>query len=389
MADSKLKICLVGVGMIGRIHAQSYVRHNDKFDLYVCDANNDVARTAGMDYGAVAVFDDYEEVLSSPDIEAVDICLPHHLHAKTAIAGLEAGKHVLLEKPYANSLAEADAITDAAEKTGLVIAISENFRFEPAIKRATEIIELGAIGKPFLITIQEMSYTVELTSHMAAYDWRRLESTGGGGVLFDRGVHLMATVNQLGGPVRSVYAKEQSPAKIWEVDETSVVTMVHDNSIVTSLIHSWNVRSAPYTPCMAVYGSEGSIFEIPEKRVPGHGPFEIGGLVVYSAKNPDFQAPKDDDLFNGAKLYVKEYLNAEVPDDVLARTLARGIHIDIVSEFGAYSVYDESILDFLACVRTGKKPHGGPDEARADIELVFAAYESAKSGMPVTLPLKG
>ena len=218
MANKKVKLCLVGCGMIGRIHAQACQKHRDDIELYVCDLDGEVARTTAEEFGAAGFFDSYEKVLSDSDIEAVDLCLPHHLHASTTLSAFEAGKHVLLEKPIANSLAEADSIIKAAGKSGLVLAVSENFRFEPGINRALEIMGRGDIGKPFLIQIQEMSFGIEVTSHMKACDWRRRKDTGGGGVLFDRGVHLMAIINQLGGKVQSVYAQTRCPAGLWEVD---------------------------------------------------------------------------------------------------------------------------------------------------------------------------
>lgn len=387
MAKERLRLCLVGCGMIGRIHAQACQKLSEHIELYVCDLDEEAARRVADECSAEGVFTDYESALADERIEAVDLCLPHHLHEPTALAAFEAGKHVLLEKPIANSLAQADSMIEASEEAGLVFAVSENFRFEPAIRRAIEIIERGDIGKPFLVMIQEMSFTVELTAHMRAYDWRRRESTGGGGVLFDRGVHLMAIINQLGGPVRSVYALTRRPANVWEVDETSVVTFTHESGIVTNLIESWNIRSAPPAPMMAVHGTEGSIIEAPEKRLPGHSPFEMGGLVVYSSKREEFQIQPDEDLLQDARLYLKMALGAEVPDDVLRRSLAKGSQIDIVGEFGAYNVYEESIMDFAQCVRTGKRPHVGGRDGRADVELVFAAYESARTGQPVMLPL--
>ncbi len=388
MAQKKLKVCLVGCGMIGRVHAQAYQKLGERFELYVCDADSGVAQAVKEEFEARGVFRSYEEALSDSAIEAVDLCLPHHLHAEAALSAFAAGKHVLLEKPIANSLAEADSITEAAQKAGLVLAVSENFRFEPGIRRAAEIIERGDIGTPFLIVVQEMEFTVELNAHMRAYDWRRRKSTGGGGVLFDRGVHLMATVNQLGGPVRTVYALTRTPAKVWDVDETSVVTCIHESGVITNLIESWNIRSAPHTPFMAVYGTEGSIIECPDKRLPGHGPFEIGGLIVYSARERGFQSPVEPSRFDDAKLYLNMVMNHRVPDDVLKRALARGVLVDLISEFSNYSVYESSIMDFAECVRTGRKPHVGGLQARTDIELVFASYESARLGQPVNLPLK-
>jgi len=389
MEGEKLRLCVVGCGMIGRIHAQAAARHREDIHLHLCDVDARRAEALAGEVEAAGVYGSYERVLSDPVIDAVDLCLPHHLHASATTSAFEAGKHVLLEKPLANSLAEADSMIEASRKAGLVFAVAENFRYEPAIRRAAEIIGRGDIGEPFLLLVQEMSFFVEVTTLIKAYDWRRKESTGGGGVLFDRGVHLMAAVNQLGGPVRTVYALTRSPAAAWEVDETAVVICVHQSGLVTNLIQSWNARSAARSPFLAIYGTEGSIVEIPEKRRPGHAPFEIGGLSVYSVGKSEFQTPTDAALLEGTGHYMRAVLDASVPVDALERTLARGTTLDIGEEFYTYDVYEAAITDFLECVRTGKRPHVEPLDARADIELVFASYQSARTGQPVALPLTG
>ena len=176
MTEEKIKLCLVGCGTIGRVHGHACLKHRDDIELYLCDSNEELALTAKEEFGAEDIFTTYEQVLSNSDICAVDLCLPHHLHAQAAISAFEAGKHVLVEKPIANSLAEADSIIEAGRKAGRVLAVSENFRFEPGIQRAVRIIERGDIGNPFLIVVQELNFSVEITSIMPAYDWRRRES---------------------------------------------------------------------------------------------------------------------------------------------------------------------------------------------------------------------
>jgi predicted dehydrogenase len=186
-----------------------------------------------------------------------------------------------------------------------------------------------------------------------------------------------------------VYGLTRSPAGAWETDETAVVSCVHESGMITNLLQSWNARSAPVVPFVAIYGTEGSIVEVPEKRRPGHAPFEIGGLCVYSARRREFQTPTDAALLEGAGLYMKTVLNASVPAAALERTLARGATLDIGEEFYDFNVYEAAITDFHECIRTGKRPHVDPLDARADIELVFASYQSARTGQPVHLPLAG
>ncbi|HDP80775.1 MAG TPA: Gfo/Idh/MocA family oxidoreductase [Spirochaetes bacterium] len=381
----KKSLCLVGCGMIGHVHAAEYLNHRDRVDLYICDVDKELAKESAARYQAAGVFKSLDEALADPKLDAVDICLPHHLHYRSAMSALEAGKHVFIEKPLANSLKEADAIIDKTGETGLTLAVLENFRYEPAVERAVALMKQGVIGEPFMITIHEISYAIEMTSRMKTYRWRMDGSTGGGGILLDRGVHLMAMANRLGGPVESVYAVTRCPDKKWEVDETSVLTLVHKNGIVTTIILSWNVRTPPAVPMMAVYGNGGSIVEVPEKRLPGHLQFEIGEIRVFSEQVKDYYRGVDPAVIKGVQEYMKNLGNDHIPDESVEKSFATGVAMDIVEEFAGYNVYNEAIKDFLDCLYTGRAPRVGGKEARADIALVFAAYESARTGLPVSI----
>ncbi len=387
MKKKKLAICLIGYGMIGHVHAEEYEKHRDEIDLFFCDTDRGRLKKAEEDHGPAGVFTDYDEVLKRDDIDAFDISLPHHLHHETVLAALEAGKHVFLEKPIANSLTEADDMIRKAEERGLVLAVLENFRYEPGVNRARELMDAGVIGEPFMVNIHELSFAIEMTSQMKTYQWRMKEATGGGGILFDRGVHLMAMANRLGGPARSVYAVTRRPDNKWDVDETSVITLVHENGIVTNVIESWNVRNPPRVPMMAVYGNRGSIVEVPEKRLPGHRQFEIGGISVYSETDERFHSTVSTDVIKGVQAYMKTLGEDEIPAESVEKTFSKGTAIDLATEFDGYNVYNEAIKDFLECVKTGKKPRVSGADARSDIELVFAAYDSARTGELVELPL--
>ncbi len=384
----KTALCLVGYGMIGHVHAEEYGNHRDDIDLYICDTDRGRREKAQEAHDPAGVFTDFDEVLKRVHIDAVDISLPHHLHHEAVLAALKAGKHVFLEKPIANSLSEADDMIRKAEERGLVLSVLENFRYEPGVDRARELMGAGVIGEPFMVNIHELSFAIEMTSRMKTYQWRMKEATGGGGILFDRGVHLMAMANRLGGPVRSVYAVTRRPDNKWEVDETSVITLVHENGIVTNIIESWNVRNPPRVPLMAVYGNRGSIVEVPEKRLPGHRQFEIGEIAVYSETDGRFHSTVSGDVIQGVQAYMKTLGEDEIPAESVEKTFSKGTSIDITTEFDGYNVYNEAIKDFLECVKTGKKPRVSGADARSDIELVFAAYESARRGEPVQLPLR-
>jgi predicted dehydrogenase len=375
----------VGCGMIGHVHAKQWGNNRDRADLYVCDLDATLAGRIAAENGAAGTFKTIDEALTDERIDALDICLPHHLHYGAAMKAFAAGKHVFMEKPIANSLAEADAMTDKAAASGLVLAVLENFRYEPGVVRAAGLMAAGVIGEPFMINIHELSGYIDMLACMKTYEWRMKADTGGGGILFDRGVHLMAMANMLGGPVKSVYAATRRPDKKWDVDEASIVTLTHKNGIMTNVILTWNARIAPSVPMMAIYGNAGSIIETPEKRLPGHLQFEIAEIRVFSEKVKDYYRGVDPALICGIKEYMKNLGDDELPDEVVEKTFASGVTIDIVEEFAGYNVYSEAMKDFIECLDTGKPPRVGGRDARSDIELVFASYESARTGQAVVL----
>ncbi len=385
MAKNRYGICLTGCGMIGHVHAKQWRSHKDRVDLYVCDLDAALAGRIAAENGAAGIFKTMDEALTDKRINALDICLPHHMHYGAAMQAFAAGKHVFIEKPIANSLSEADAMTEKATASGLVLAVLENFRYEPGVIRASELMAAGVIGEPFMINIHELSGYIDMLACMKTYEWRMKKETGGGGILFDRGIHLMAMANMLGGPVASVYAATRRPDKKWDVDEASIVTLTHKNGIMTNVILTWNARIAPSVPMMAVYGNAGSIIETPEKRLPGHLQFEIAEIRVFSEKVKDYYRGIDPALICGIKEYMKNLGDDELPDAVVEKTFAAGVTMDIVEEFAGYNVYSEAMKDFIECLDTGKPPRVGGREARSDIELVFAVYESAQTGQAVIL----
>ena len=116
------------------------------------------AAAARARWGADRDGTDYRGALADPEVDAVSLCLPHDLHAPVAIAAARAGKHVLVEKPLADSLAAADAAIAAAEEAGVVLMVAENVRFNPLFQRIRELLEAQAIGKPATFQLTRECY---------------------------------------------------------------------------------------------------------------------------------------------------------------------------------------------------------------------------------------
>lgn len=140
----RIRVAIIGCGGISRGHARGYLQSPDLFEVVACcDERGELAEERAQQLGAKFVTADYREVIASDDVDAVDICLPHHLHAEVAIAAAQAGKHVLVEKPIANTLDEANAMIEAAKKSGVVLMVAHNERYMPVYRKAKELVEQG------------------------------------------------------------------------------------------------------------------------------------------------------------------------------------------------------------------------------------------------------
>ena len=128
---SKIKVCIVGCGRIATLNVLGYKDNPDAEVYAVCDIDEQRAMEAAGEWGAAKVYTSYEEALKDPQIDMVDLLVPHHLHCSMTIMGCEAGKHVSVQKPMAMSVKEADMMIASAKKAGVKLKVYENFVFYP------------------------------------------------------------------------------------------------------------------------------------------------------------------------------------------------------------------------------------------------------------------
>ncbi|RMF20287.1 MAG: gfo/Idh/MocA family oxidoreductase [Deltaproteobacteria bacterium] len=183
---------MVGCGRIADVECLGYLDH-PKAEIYAtCDAREEVAQRRADEWGAKKAYTDIVQVLEDPNVDAVEILTPHHLHAEQAVAALDAGKHVSLQKPPARTIEEFDRIAAAAERSGRIFRVLENYMYYPPHVRAKELIEEGAIGMPLSVRLKtaagrpDAGWPVEPSS----WEWRLdRERCGGGQMTFDHGYH--------------------------------------------------------------------------------------------------------------------------------------------------------------------------------------------------------
>jgi predicted dehydrogenase len=255
----RVGIGIIGTGAIGTWgHFPGYLEIPDRARVVaLCDKNpSSTARI--LDKVDAKTYTDYRELLKDPSVDAVDICLPHYLHGRVAVAALEAGKHVIVEKPFATTLADADAAVSAARKTGLKLMVAENMRFVKAYEVARQYLDRGAIGD----ICYARGYTggSEVQHLMEPNNWYAKSSESGGGVMLDSGVHIFYLFRWLVGEMKSVYCVTTRFLSNLPTDvEDNAAGVVRFANGATGTFAFSNTTESPWTETLELYGTKGSI----------------------------------------------------------------------------------------------------------------------------------
>ena len=198
--DNHLRIGIIGSGFVSRfVHIPGFQLCPGVEVAIVCDATRDVAEAAAQTFGIPATSTDYRDVLQDPNVEAVVIATPNHLHHRMALDALAAGKHVLCEKPLAMNLAEAEEMASAARRSGRVHLVSFVYRFVPAMRYLKYLVDGGHLGTILHFRAQWLQCTPN-----KKFSWRSESRQSGSGVVGDEGSHLIDFARHLVGEITAV-----------------------------------------------------------------------------------------------------------------------------------------------------------------------------------------
>ncbi len=238
---TKLKIGVIGCGSIAQHRHLPEYQMNQQVELVaVCDINEERARQVAEKYG-VKAYTNYEELLQSGEVEAVSVCTPNYLHAPISIAALQAGVHVLCEKPMATSSEEAEAMIEAAKQSGKKLMIAHNQRFVPSHQKAKQIIESGDIGKIYSFRTAFGHGGPEGWSADGKEGWFFKKEQAFIGAMGDLGVHKTDLIRYLlGEEITEVAAFVETSAKDFaDVDDNAVCILKTEEGIIGTLAASW------------------------------------------------------------------------------------------------------------------------------------------------------
>lgn len=237
---AKLQVGVIGCGSIARHRHLPEYAHNHRVEIRaVCDTVEERVQETAAKYGAKA-YTDYKELLKDPEIQAVSVCLPNYLHASVTIAALEAGKHVLCEKPMAVSSAEAEAMIQAAKKADKRLMIGQNQRFMPAHIKAKQLLHSGRLGAVLTFRTEFSHGGPEGWSIDGAKSWFFRKEEALVGSMGDLGVHKSDLIRWLlEDEVVSVGAHIATLEKVATVEDNAVCTLQMRSGAIGTLTASW------------------------------------------------------------------------------------------------------------------------------------------------------
>jgi len=190
--DGKVKVGIAGLGRSGwDIHAMIFEKMSDKYRVVAVSDPIEERRREAVEKFGCKTYSEFDHLIKDDEVELIVVATPSHLHAPCTIKALEAGKHVVCEKPMATNLAEADAMIETAKKTGKILTIFQNSLFAPDYLKVKEVIRSGKLGRIILVRICNHSFG-------RRWDWQTLKKFGGG-ELRNNGVHLIIQGLQLLG----------------------------------------------------------------------------------------------------------------------------------------------------------------------------------------------
>ena len=200
MKKEKVKIGIIGLGRISKVHIDGYQNVEDSHLIAVADVNKkaltEISKVKGIPYP----FSDYRKMLELKELDAVSICLPNFLHKQAAVDALEAGKHVLLEKPLALNALEGEEILKAAKRSQKKFMVAFNQRFREDMQVLKTFIMKGVLGKIYYAK----TGWLRQSGVRGANTWFNTKSKSGGGTLIDIGVHMLDLTLWLMGNLKPV-----------------------------------------------------------------------------------------------------------------------------------------------------------------------------------------
>lgn len=341
-----LKVGLIGCGSIAQlVHLNILTRLPEVALVALAEPDPQRRHAASQRAPSAVACATYQELLASPEVEAVVICLPNALHAEAAVAALERGKHVYLEKPLALSLDEGRSVLAAWRRAGVVGMIGFNLRFQPLFQAAKQHVQSGRLGD--LVGVRSVRSTVG----QSLPPWK-LSRQSGGGVLLDLASHHIDLLHFLfGQTVREVFAELRSHRS---EDDSAMLQLQLADGLGVQAFFSLNA--------------------VEEDRFEVYG--QAGKLTVDRYSSLDVEIADATQKFSGFSQFIRKLRALVRNPSLLGKILAPRREPS----------YRAALAHFVRTVRVGRPTSPDLWDGYRSLAVIAAAEESARTGQVVVLP---
>jgi UDP-N-acetyl-2-amino-2-deoxyglucuronate dehydrogenase len=353
MSESRHGFGIIGCGVIAPFHAKAIAELPNARLVAVADSVDERARDLASDFDVEPL--DVDALLARPDIDVVCVCVPSGAHAELGARAAAAGKHVVVEKPIEVTLEAADRLIDACKHHGVMLSVISQHRWDAGVQALKNLADSDQLGRLVLGDAIVKWYRTQ--QYYESGDWRGTLKLDGGGALMNQGVHYVDLLQWVMGPVQRVFARMSTSAhEHIEVEDIAVAVLSFAGGAVGVIECSTAVYPG-LSERLEVTGTGGTAIveagqlELRELKEEKGETSPYGGTATASRQDPAHAA-------------------ASNPADI------------------SYAGHREQLRDVLDAIDTGRKPAVDGAEARKPLEIILAAYESARSGRDVTLPLQ-
>jgi predicted dehydrogenase len=343
---SKYQVAIIGTN-IGAKHYKDFQKVSDKFNVHTfCGLTKESIENIVPVNSDTKISLNFEDILKIKEVDIVDICLPPHLHFSACKKSLEAGKHVICEKPLVSSLEEIDQLREISKKTGKTIFPVFQYRYGPGFSKLKALIKSGLAGKPLVASL-ETHWNRGKEYYSKA--WRGTWEGEQGGAILSHSIHIHDLITMIFGPVSNIYAKLSTRVNDIEVEDCAALSIEMINgALVTSSI------------------TLGAAEDVSRIKIC------FSNLTAESAGSPDKPYNPADDEW---KFLAREPVTQNQIDKVLSnvqqtKSWYAGMFEEIANNLDGLSSDEVTLLD-----------------ARGSLEFVTAVYDSSHQGKNINLPI--
>ena len=355
------KVGIVGLGKVAHLHAKALKDIKNAAFTAGCSRNLEKAKNYCAEYGA-APYDHISSMVSENELDLVIICSPHPNHVHQTIEAMEAGAHVLVEKPLASTLKDCDLMIEAGKRTGKKLGVISQRRWYPPTLRVKQAMDEGKIGKPVLGTINMLGWRDE--AYYLSDEWRGKWDQEGGGVMVNQAPHQFDLFCWLMGPIEEVYGHWANLNHPYiEVEDTALAIVKFKSGALGNIIVS-NSQKPGIFGKVQVHGENGASVGVQTE----------GGAMFIAGMAPILEPPVND-LWTipGEENKLEEFTKE---DTALFEKVDPTVYF-----------IQLQIEEYLDALDHNREPLVTGEEGRKTVELFTAIYRSARDNKPVKFPL--